>query len=78
MTAFAGLLLGAATALASAPLHAGAADPPSTIELFTRAACPRCAAARAFLERLQREEPGLRVVVSAVDRDAQACARLEC
>jgi hypothetical protein len=54
-----------------APAHA-----PPAIEFFTRAGCPRCVAARRLLERLQREEPGLRVVVSAVDRDPQARQRL--
>ncbi len=47
------------------------------IELFTRAGCPRCSAAREFLTRLQDERPELLVVVSAVDRDAKAHARLE-
>ncbi len=67
-------------ALVIAPdaMAAPAQPPPApAVELFTRAGCPRCAAARAFLDRLRAEQPALRVVVSAVDRDAQARARLE-
>jgi hypothetical protein len=46
------------------------------IELFTRAGCPRCAAARTFLAELARERTGLSVVEHDVGRDAAARARL--
>jgi hypothetical protein len=73
---FACLLLGAvavALGLASQP-HAAE---PTVIEFFTRDGCPRCAAAHRLLDRLQREEPAVRVVVSAVDHDPRARRRLQ-
>ena len=55
-------------------VHA-AADAP-TIEVFTRAGCPRCEDAGRFLAALQTERPGLRVEVRRVDEDPEALERL--
>ena len=46
------------------------------IEVFTRADCPRCAAAKRFLDDLQQEQPGLRIVVHDIGEDPAALARL--
>jgi len=46
------------------------------IEVFTRAGCPRCRDARPFLDRLQRERPGLEIVYRDVEEDPSALARL--
>ncbi|MBI4984185.1 MAG: glutaredoxin family protein [Rhodocyclales bacterium] len=46
------------------------------IEIFVRAGCPHCAAAKDFLADLQRERPGLRVTESDVRRDPDALSRL--
>jgi glutaredoxin len=52
--------------------------PPAVdIEVFTRAGCPRCAAAKRFLDDLQHEQPGLRIVVHDVGQDPTALARLQ-
>ncbi len=69
----------------SAPTPARAAPEPSSaqvaeaveLRLYTRAGCPRCAAAKAFLSALQRQRPELRVVERAVDRDPTARRELE-
>ncbi len=46
------------------------------VEVFTREGCPRCAAARAFLDRLALERPGLRVRYLDVVREREALRRL--
>jgi len=46
------------------------------IEMFTREGCPRCAAAKRFLDDLQQERPELRIVVHDVGKDPVALARL--
>jgi hypothetical protein len=46
------------------------------VELFTRAGCPRCVEARAFLSALQRHDPRVRVLVRDVVQDPAALARL--
>lgn len=52
-----------------------AADGP-TIEVFTRAGCPRCEAAARFLTALQAERPELGITYLRVDQDRDALARL--
>lgn len=47
------------------------------VELFSRAGCPHCAAAKQFLEALKAERPGLTVTVQEVDTDVRARQRLE-
>jgi glutaredoxin len=76
LTAVVCLLLGAAAVAPWVGGHAQTPAPPA-VELFTRDGCPRCAAAHRLLERLQREQPGLRVVIAQVDRDPQARLRLQ-
>ncbi|MEX2205117.1 MAG: glutaredoxin family protein [Myxococcota bacterium] len=49
----------------------------AAIEVFTRAGCPHCADARAFLTELGRERPGLHIVWREVDRDPAALRELE-
>jgi glutaredoxin len=49
---------------------------PTDIEVFVREGCPHCAAAKRFLEDLQRERPGLRIEIRDIAQDAQAFARL--
>ena len=56
---------------------ADAITPGVDIEVFTRAGCPRCDAAKRFLDDLQQERPGLRIVVHDVGQDPAALARLQ-
>jgi glutaredoxin len=58
------------------PARALAREPSADIEVFTRAGCPRCAAAERFLQTLQHEQPELHVVVRQIDRDPAALRRL--
>jgi glutaredoxin len=58
------------------PARALAREPSTDIEVFTRAGCPRCAAAERFLQTLHREQPALHVVVRQIDRDPAALRRL--
>jgi len=46
------------------------------IEIFVSAGCPHCAAAKAFLDELVRERPGLRVTVTDLHSDTSALVRL--
>lgn len=71
---------------AAAPLPApSSADAPkvttpsgvSVLEVFTREACPHCGDAKAYLEALVRERPGLRVVERSTDHDESALRDLE-
>jgi glutaredoxin len=64
-------------AVGGPPSTAGEPAAPPVLELFTRAGCPRCAAARVGLAQLRAERPDLRVLVREVDRDPAARARLE-
>jgi glutaredoxin len=62
------------------PASGHAADPlksQADFEVFTREGCPHCAAARLFLENLQRERPGLRIVIRDIGKDQAALARLK-
>jgi glutaredoxin len=47
------------------------------LELFSREGCPYCAAAKTFLDELQRERPSIRIQIYDVGRDAEALARLQ-
>jgi hypothetical protein len=58
-------------------LAAGGAEPPPDVELFTRAGCRWCGGARAVLDEMVREQPGLRVSVHDVEHDPTARARLQ-
>ncbi len=53
------------------------AETPVDIEVFTRAGCPHCAAAKRFLNELQRERPTLRIAVQDIGQDPKALARLK-
>ena len=46
------------------------------VEIFVSAGCPRCAAAKAFLDALARERPGLRVTTFDVPSNTDALVRL--
>ena len=62
------------------PAWGHAADPlesQADLEVFTREGCPHCAAAKLFLENLQRERPGLRIVIRDIGKDQAALARLK-
>jgi hypothetical protein len=61
--------------VAAVPARAGSERPPD-IEVFTRAGCPRCAAAERFLAELQHERPQLAVAFRHLDRDPSALRRL--
>ena len=49
---------------------------PPDVEVFTRAGCPHCEKAKAFLADLARERPELVIAVTPVDEDPAALARL--
>jgi glutaredoxin len=63
----------AGASLASTQDTSQAAD----IEVFVREGCPHCAKAEEFLARLQREQPGLRIVIRDVSREPAALDRLQ-
>ena len=54
-----------------------AASELAAIEVFTRAGCPHCADAHAFLAELRLERPDLRITWREVDRDPDALRELE-
>ena len=63
----------AGTALPGAPqTRAELALPAREVVVYVRDGCPHCADAKAFLERLHAERPGLRIRYRAVDRDPTA------
>ena len=64
-------VMGGSVDAASVPLQEG-----ETLEVFTRAGCPRCVAAAAFLEVLQKEYPKLQIVTYDVESDSGALQRL--
>lgn len=74
------LCLLALLALAAQPATAGEPDPagPAAVQLqvFVRAGCPHCDAAKAFLPTLQEMRPWLQTVYRPVDTDAVARADL--
>ena len=53
---------------------AGEANP--DIEVFVRAGCPHCEAAKTFLDELRQEQPSLRIVFSDITEDPAARQRL--
>ena len=50
---------------------------PAAIEVFVREGCQHCEQAKAFLARLQQEQPGLQVLIRDVGRDPAAMSRLQ-
>ncbi|WHZ16476.1 MAG: hypothetical protein OJF52_003326 [Nitrospira sp.] len=52
-------------------------EPAPDLEVFVRAGCPHCEAAKAFLRDLQERRPGLRILIQDVSQDRSALARLE-
>jgi glutaredoxin len=65
--------VGAATPVSTETLSTQSPD----IEVFVRAGCPHCARAEEFLSQLQREQPGLRIVIRDVSREPAAMERLQ-
>lgn len=55
---------------------AGASEPVVELEVFVRAGCPHCEAAKVFLAELQRERPGLRIIFHDIVQDSTARQRL--
>jgi glutaredoxin len=47
------------------------------LEVFTREGCPRCIAAKNFLDQLQQEQPGLQIIMHDIGRDQDALRRLK-
>lgn len=66
------LSLAASLGMASEPSAPSGAD----IEVFTQSGCPRCVAAKEFLQSLAQRRPGLRILEQRVDSDPPARARL--
>jgi glutaredoxin len=55
----------------------GAEPPEADILVFTREGCPHCEKARQFLDRLQHERPGLRLIIRDVGEDRLALQHLK-
>jgi glutaredoxin len=53
-----------------------AGEPVPNLEVFVRAGCPHCEAAKGFLKELQRERPAVRIVIYDVAEDSTARQRL--
>lgn len=53
-----------------------ASEPVVDLEIFVRSGCPHCEAAKVFLGELQRERPGLRIVIYDIVNDSAARQRL--
>jgi glutaredoxin len=53
-----------------------AGEPVTDLEVYVRAGCPHCEAAKEFLNELQRERPSLRITIHAVAEDSAARQRL--
>jgi glutaredoxin len=53
-----------------------AGEPVQDLEVFVRAGCPHCEAAKAFLKELQRERPAVRITMYDVVEDSAARQRL--
>jgi glutaredoxin len=71
------VLVSATLALAAAGARGEVTHAQSELDLFSREGCPYCAAAKTFLEELQRERPSLRIRIYDVGHDADALARLQ-
>jgi glutaredoxin len=52
-----------------------AGEPAPDLEVFVRAGCPHCEAAKVFLDELRRERPAVRIAVHDVGEDAAARQR---
>jgi glutaredoxin len=77
------MLLFVLVTLLCAPLSLQARLPPQpsdsagqTLVVFVRTGCPHCADAKAYLERLTKERPALRVIYRTVDQDPAAAEEL--
>jgi glutaredoxin len=53
-----------------------AGEPNPDIEVFVRADCPHCEAAKVFLKELERERPAVRIAIYDVAEDSAARLRL--
>ena len=51
-------------------------EPLPDLEVFVRAGCPHCEAAKVFLDELRRERPGLRIAIFDIVDDSAARQRL--
>jgi glutaredoxin len=56
----------------AAPGTVAAPTTPLVLQVYVQDGCPHCAAAKRFVERLQRERPALRVEVRVIDQDPAA------
>ncbi len=65
-----------AGASAAAPGIAAVPTSPLVLQVYVQDGCPHCAAAKRFVERLQRERPALRVEYRVVDQDPLAARTL--
>ena len=54
-----------------------ASEPAADLEVFVRAGCPHCEAAKTFLRDLQHHRPALRILIRDVGQDRSALARFE-
>lgn len=57
------------------PVQAG--EPAPEIDVFVRAGCPHCEAAKAFLKELRRERPAIRIAIYDVAENSTALKRLD-
>ncbi len=64
-------------AIASSGFAADQGSSKADLEVFTRSGCPRCAAAKRFLDELQRSRPTLRILSRDIGEDPAALARLK-
>lgn len=53
-----------------------AGEPPPDIEVFVRAGCPHCEAAKIFLDELRRERPALQIAIYDIAGNSAARQRL--
>jgi glutaredoxin len=64
-------------AIASSGFAADQGSSKADLEVFTRSGCPHCAAAKRFLDELQRSRPNLRILIWDIGEDPAALARLK-
>lgn len=64
-------------AIASSGAVADQDSSKADLEVFTRSGCPHCAAAKRFLDELQRSRPTLRILIRDIGEDPAALARLK-
>jgi glutaredoxin len=65
-----------AGASAAAPGIAAVPTSPLVLQVYVQDGCPHCAAAKRFVEQLQRERPVLRVEFRIIDQDPAAAQAL--